>query len=206
MRGGGCRQALRQHGVDEGMLRAHVRMAEPDLAVAVGVRENARSRDLAPRPRRRRAEDETDAGRLGDAPPFGVVGSGAALVGDDPRRLRDVERRPAADPDDRVEPLVAHPLGQPVGERERRLARPLDETGETSSAGLGRREGGNDVVMRRNGLLDDDESCPGAERRECRRELRDDAVAEGDLDGKVRAESRHRVAHVVVMPAARSAR
>ena len=69
-------------------------------------------------------------GGAGVRMPDGVVRDGAALVGDDPRGLRDVEGRAPADPDDHVEAAVPHAIRQLVGEREGRLARPLDDAVE----------------------------------------------------------------------------
>ena len=105
-----------------------------------------------------------DAGR--------VVRDGAALVGDDPRGLRDVEGRAAADPDDHVEAAVPHAIRQLVGEREGRLAGPLDDAVEPKSAALGRREGVDHRGVFCDGLLDDDQRGRRAERRERASEAR----------------------------------
>ena len=65
VRGGSRWKPVREHGIHERVLRAHVRVAEADLPVALGVGEDARPGDLAPGARRGRAEDEPDARQLG---------------------------------------------------------------------------------------------------------------------------------------------
>ena len=62
VRGRRRREPVRQDGVDERVLGAHVRVPEAHLPVALRVGQDARARDLAPGPRRRRAEDERISG------------------------------------------------------------------------------------------------------------------------------------------------
>ena len=57
-------QAMCEDGIDERVLRAHVRVAEAHLAVGVGVGKDARAGDLAAGACGGRAEDEPEAGRL----------------------------------------------------------------------------------------------------------------------------------------------
>ena len=188
VRGRPCREPVREHGVDERVLRAHVRMPEADLAVVLGVGQDAGTRDLAPGAGGRRAEDETDPRRRGSTTARCVVGGRAALVGHEPCRLRDVERRASADPHDGVVGRHPNALGQLVGESEGRLSGALHEALETNAGRLARHERSDDVEVLGDGLFDDDQRAPCLEALEDARELVDDAVSEGDPDRQVRRE------------------
>ena len=190
-------KAVGQDGIDERVLRAHVRVPEADLAIALGVGEHARARHLAPRPRRRRAEHEADSRRLRRPRPARVLRDRAALVGCDARGLGDVERGSAADADDGVEAAVTDVRGELVGEGQRRLARPLDDALEADARALRGRERGEHAGVRRDGLLDDDERARRAERLEDAGQLGDDYVAECDLDRELGVERRDGVRHAV---------
>ena len=139
-----------------------------------------------------------DPRRGGYATTRRVVGGAAALVGHEPCRLRDVERRAAADPHDRVVGRRADAFGELVCERERRLPGALDEALEADAARLAGHERPDDVEVLGDGLLDDDQRAPRAERLEDARQLVDDPVAEGDPHRQVRGERgagrRHAVA------------
>ncbi len=138
-------------------------------------------------------------GGSGVRDPSRVFGDRATLVGGDARGLRDVERGSAADADDGVEAAVTHERGELVGEGERRLARPLDDALEPDARALGGRERGDHGGVRRNGLFDDDERTRRPERSERAGKLGDDAVAEGDLDRKLRVERRDGRAHGAIL-------
>ena len=121
------RQSEGGERIDQRVLRAHQRRRDPELAARLRVGDDRSARHLGAGAGCCGEGHERDP-RLGDRRAPGVeVGRGDALAERRPCALSHVERRPAADRDDRVGPERGQLLGDVGHHRHRRLAGRLHE-------------------------------------------------------------------------------
>ena len=192
LRGRVGRDGVREHRVDDGVLRAQRRRRDAALAAGGGIGDDRAAGDLRARPRRRRDGDERDdrmrVRRL-------QVLEAHVFLRADARGLRGVDHRAAAERDDRVRPRPRHGRCRGVDDVAGRLARRLVEAVDLEVRAPQREDGvGDGVVALLETLVDDEQHAAGAVRRGDAAELERGALAETDPDGQVVGEGsdRHR--------------
>ena len=158
-----------------------LRRRQPDLSPDLLVRHDGAARDVRAGARGRRDRHQRQA-RLDDrGRAAGKARERPTLLGDESRRLAEIERRAAADRDERAGVEQRDLRGDVLGRRERRLTGRLHVPVQGDAALLARSQGGGRAGDPDDGLLEQDEgarrseSPPRATRQQPRRRACDAA-------------------------------